>query len=78
MTDLNEMPVNTAPQTPEVPGPLPRSGPAMISMRGISKSYVEDKPALYDVNVDIGSGEFVFIVGHSGSGKSDVHTPSVA
>jgi cell division transport system ATP-binding protein len=70
VTDLNQTPVNPASLAPEVPGPQLRTGPAMITMRGISKSYVADKPALDDVNVEIGSGEFVFIVGHSGSGKS--------
>ena len=42
----------------------------MISLRGVSKFYVPEKPALADCNVEIGAGEFVFIVGHSGSGKS--------
>ncbi len=70
MTDLINVPDPAAPRAAEVPPVLPRTGPVMISMRGISKSYVADKPALYDVNVEIGSGEFVFIVGHSGSGKS--------
>ena len=42
----------------------------MIRMRGVEKVYASDKPALHDVDVDIEQGEFVFLVGHSGSGKS--------
>ncbi len=44
--------------------------PYMISMRGVDKFYAGEKPALVDVNVEIEQGEFVFLVGHSGSGKS--------
>ncbi|MBR3308050.1 MAG: cell division ATP-binding protein FtsE [Lachnospiraceae bacterium] len=42
----------------------------MISLEGVSKSYVKGVPALNDVNITIKKGEFVFIVGDSGSGKS--------
>jgi len=42
----------------------------MITMRGVEKFYAPEKPALTDVDVEIEQGEFVFLVGHSGSGKS--------
>lgn len=42
----------------------------MISMRNVSKTYTAELAALSDVNVDIEQGDFVFLVGHSGSGKS--------
>jgi cell division transport system ATP-binding protein len=43
----------------------------MISMTGVSKVYLADKPpALSEIDVEIPQGEFVFLVGHSGSGKS--------
>ncbi|MBF4510835.1 MAG: cell division ATP-binding protein FtsE [Aeromicrobium sp.] len=45
--------------------------PHMISMRNVSKIYVPNKPpALDSCTVEIEQGEFVFLVGHSGSGKS--------
>ena len=42
----------------------------MIEFRGVTKTYPNGTTALKDVNLTIEDGEFVFIVGSSGAGKS--------
>ena len=42
----------------------------MIKLENVTKTYKGDVPALRNADVDINKGEFVFLVGASGSGKS--------
>ena len=42
----------------------------MISLQRVTKTYQNGVTALEDVTVEVEKGEFVFIVGQSGSGKS--------
>ena len=47
-----------------------KSDTPVIEFRGVSKTYLTGTHALEDINIKINSGEFVFVVGSSGAGKS--------
>ena len=44
----------------------------MLDLKHVSKTYKNGVNALYDVNLKIDQGEFVYIIGPTGSGKSTV------
>jgi cell division transport system ATP-binding protein len=56
---------------PVAPPPAPTSS-AMVVFENVTKIYEPDVAALRDVTFAIDKGEFVFVVGASGSGKTTV------
>ena len=44
----------------------------MISLRGVTLTYANGVRALDDVDLEVAKGSFVFLVGHSGTGKSSL------
>ncbi|HEU0294362.1 MAG TPA: ATP-binding cassette domain-containing protein [Anaerolineales bacterium] len=53
----------------------PTNGHSIVDLRNVNKSYktaVGDYPALKNINLQFNAGEFVSIIGKSGSGKSSL------
>jgi phosphonate transport system ATP-binding protein len=64
---MHEQPIVTA-EPPLASGP-DGAPPVFLSVRGLSKSY-GDHAVLRDVSLDVRGGEFVVVLGPSGTGKS--------
>jgi nitrate/nitrite transport system ATP-binding protein len=43
-----------------------------LKIEGLAKAFTPGKPVFADVSFDIGKGEFVCIIGHSGCGKTTI------
>lgn len=48
----------------------PQDEKIVISLRDVSKTYSKEAPAVSHANLEVREGEFVFVTGETGSGKS--------
>jgi cell division transport system ATP-binding protein len=71
-TELEQEPAALAEQNGQPETPAPSSARAMIAFESVTKVYEPNVAALSDVSFVIEKGEFVFVVGASGSGKSTI------
>jgi cell division transport system ATP-binding protein len=71
-TELEQEAVALAEQNGQPETPATASARAMIAFESVTKVYEPNVAALSDVSFVIEKGEFVFVVGASGSGKSTI------
>lgn len=45
-------------------------GPGEVRFEGVTFSYLEDRPVLRDIELDVPAGRTIALIGHTGSGKS--------
>ena len=55
---------------PAEPRPLPGCGPLSLRFRDVTFAYPGDPPALRDVDLEVGAGRSLGVVGRTGSGKT--------
>jgi nitrate/nitrite transport system ATP-binding protein len=74
-TQVRENAARVLPSAAAAPAVPNQKEPAMsgyLKIERLSKAYNPAKPVFADVSFDIGKGEFVCIIGHSGCGKTTI------
>ena len=72
MATTSRRPSTAETLTPGAAKPAPSRAPAIIEFRNVVKTYEGGDVGLDGATFSIARGEFVFVVGHSGSGKSTI------
>ena len=72
MATISRRPRTAETLTPGAAQPAPSRTPAVIEFRNVIKKYEGGDIGLNGTTFNIRRGEFVFVVGHSGSGKSTI------
>ncbi|HEX2084130.1 MAG TPA: cell division ATP-binding protein FtsE [Solirubrobacteraceae bacterium] len=72
MATISRRPRTAETLTPGAAAPAPSRAPAVIEFRNVVKRYEGGDVGLDGATFSVRRGEFVFVVGHSGSGKSTI------